>query len=209
MNSGELSEKLTANSIRKAEAANLDCILYTEKQQKGNTFGQRFSNAMSSVFALGYDNVIVIGNDTPQLQSKHIKEAHQRLQQNQPTIGPSLDGGFYLLAISKDQFKAKTFQTFDWQTNKIFSQVHQYITIELNADQIQNTIHCISTFYDLDNITRVKKVLAQLGASFKLISACLQKLIEASILIVRNSQNLNATYFLACFYNKGSPSCIH
>ena len=112
------------------------------------------------------------------------------------------------MAISKDQFKAKTFQTFDWQTNKIFSQVHQYITIELNADQTQNTIHCLSAFYDLDNITGVKKVLAQLGASFKLISACLQKLIEASILIVRNSQNLNTTYFLACFFNKGSPCYI-
>ncbi|WP_405414582.1 DUF2064 domain-containing protein [Maribacter sp. Asnod1-A12] len=206
MVSGELSEKLTASSLKKAKTTDLDCILFTEKEQKGNTFAQRFTHAMTSVFDLGYENVIAIGNDTPQLKSNHIKEAYLRLQQNQPTIGPSLDGGFYLLALSKNHFNAKTFESFDWQTDKIFNQVHQYLTTTLGVTHAQNTIHHLPAFYDLDEVKEIKKVLAQLGVSFKVIGSCLQKLLEVLSFIGRYSQNFNSTYFLACFFNKGSPN---
>ncbi|WP_299779678.1 DUF2064 domain-containing protein [uncultured Formosa sp.] len=182
----------------------MDCILFTEQQQQGETFGQRFTHAIASVFKMGYDNVITIGNDTPQLMPQHIKEAHLRLQQQQVTIGPSIDGGFYLLALSKHQFNAKVFEAFDWQTNKVFRQVHHNLTPSQQTSHEQH-IHCLPAFYDLDQQSTIKKILAQLGTAYKSIMACLQALLTEKNTILQYLQNGLDTDFTSPFYNKGSP----
>jgi uncharacterized protein len=45
--------------------------------------------------------VIAIGADSPQLSPEHIQQALRELEQYDAVIGPSLDGGYYLLGLKR------------------------------------------------------------------------------------------------------------
>ena len=51
-----------------------------------------------------YESVILIGIDIPQLSKKFINSAFTYLEKNNQIIGPSTDGGFYLIG-SKSNIK--------------------------------------------------------------------------------------------------------
>ncbi|MCB4797711.1 DUF2064 domain-containing protein [Neotamlana laminarinivorans] len=197
----KLSETLDNNTLKKVKATGLNYFHYTEKDQIGNSFGERFTNAITDIFNLGYSQIITIGNDTPQLKVKHILQAKELVENNQPVLGPSLDGGFYLLAIGKKQFNAKQFKNFNWQTSQVFKQVFNYIQPQLK----QQSIHLLPAFHDLDKLEQVKKVLAVIGITLQTLRNYLQQLIK-------NAQNI---LFVSSFYNqlhkqqyfnKGSPT---
>ena len=62
--SAESVADFMVNHIKKLTAkTKLPVFFFSEKQQRGDTFGERFANAFEDVFALGYQNVIAIGND--------------------------------------------------------------------------------------------------------------------------------------------------
>jgi len=62
--------------------------------------------------------VITIGNDTPILKSHHIVEASRQLESKNVVLGPSLDGGFYLLGIHKTHFNREQFIDLPWQNEQ-------------------------------------------------------------------------------------------
>ncbi|MEM9362034.1 MAG: DUF2064 domain-containing protein [Bacteroidota bacterium] len=200
-----LSQKLTHSTVSKAQDSKLNYFLFTENEQEGATFGERFTNAVTKVFNSGYDSVITIGNDSPQLNTKHILEAHDRLQKGQSTIGPSFDGGFYLLAISKEQFCVSTFKSFSWQTNTVFGEVYTHIKSTKTATE---SIHLLPVFYDLDTVSQVKKILAQLGTSQRNLVAWLQKLVSEANHLLTKEKDFYSLHFWEQFYNKGSPTLL-
>ncbi|HED08073.1 MAG TPA: DUF2064 domain-containing protein [Ignavibacteria bacterium] len=80
----------------------LDCPLII---QSGTTFGEKFYESINQVFEKGYENIIVIGNDTPSLKLTDITFAVKHTSINNSVIGPSKDGGFYLLSLNRSDFK--------------------------------------------------------------------------------------------------------
>ena len=204
-----LSEKLTLATVQKVRSTGLDYMLFTEREQRGNTFAERFTQAVGAVFNLGYDHIITVGNDSPQLGARHIREAHVRLQKDQPTIGPSADGGFYLLAISKAQFCEKAYTAFSWQTNKVFRQVYDHVASISGQNAGTERIHCLPVFYDLDTVEQVKKLLALIGISKTTLVKWLQKLILVKGGPATVTKGFYFLYFLTRHYNKGSPNIFH
>lgn len=73
--------------------------------QSGITFGEKFYESINKVFEKGYENIIVIGNDTPSLKLRDIIFAAKHTSINNSVIGPSKDGGFYLLSLNRSDFK--------------------------------------------------------------------------------------------------------
>jgi uncharacterized protein len=67
--------------------------------QEGATFGERFAGAIRSAFARG-GPVVAVGADIPGLAARHIALAADRARDGAVVVGPSPDGGFYLLASS-------------------------------------------------------------------------------------------------------------
>jgi hypothetical protein len=89
--------------------------------QKGKNLGKRLSYAFQTVFKKrGARRAIVIGTDSPLIDKSLICKGFEKLKNNQCVIGPSRDGGYYLLGLSK--FKRKIFQNIDWGTNRVFKQ---------------------------------------------------------------------------------------
>jgi rSAM/selenodomain-associated transferase 1 len=78
---------------------------FTKDLQKGNDLGERMSNAFSTVFNLGFENVLIIGSDCYELTTDHINQAFVQLENTDVVIGPSKDGGYYLLGMKKLQLE--------------------------------------------------------------------------------------------------------
>lgn len=66
--------------------------------QRGASFEDRLLGGLESVAALGFDRLVVIGTDTPGLSRQDLADASLGSAAT-ATIGPSRDGGFYLLGI--------------------------------------------------------------------------------------------------------------
>ena len=64
-----------------------------------------------------YESVILIGIDIPQLEKKLIKNAFRFLTRNDYIIGPSSDGGFYLIG-SKSKIAKEVWENTEWSCAK-------------------------------------------------------------------------------------------
>jgi len=77
-----------------------DDDIYSKHLQEGNDLGERMMNAFKKVFDLGLKNICIIGSDCYDLQTATLHEAFEKLHENSVVIGPSADGGYYLLGIN-------------------------------------------------------------------------------------------------------------
>ncbi len=198
----ELFEQLNKNLIQKVKRSRLPYFITTEKTQKGQNFGERFYNAISDVFESGYHQVITIGNDTPQLQTQHILKAHKALNQNKTTLGPSADGGFYILGIHKKTFNDLDFKNLDWQTSKLFNQIKSALI------GLQNNVLCLETFNDIDNaecLKHIQNFIHQISAQ---IQDLISKLIKQFELIFFNLLLSDFGIRANIPFNKGSPRLV-
>ncbi len=69
--------------------------------QRGSAFGARLADALRQVPRGG--PVLVVGTDSPGLGAEHLRQALEHLDRDPEgvVIGPSPDGGFYLLAAAR------------------------------------------------------------------------------------------------------------
>jgi len=91
---------------------------FDKKLQKGGDLGERMSAAFKKGFEAGYENVVIIGSDCADLAPHHIEHAFAELKTNDAVIGPSKDGGYYLLGLTS--FRAELFSDIAWSTTKVF-----------------------------------------------------------------------------------------
>ena len=117
--------RLTLSTVKKT---GIPYYHYSEKEQQGASFGERFANAIAAVFELGYDQVIAIGNDSPQLTSTTIKKAAKAISRDHFVMGPSFDGGFYLLGLHKEHFDKQAFLALGWQTKKLRAELLELLS---------------------------------------------------------------------------------
>ncbi len=92
---------------------------YTKRIQNGNDLGERMLNSFKELFDQGFTRIILIGSDCLQLKTNTLEEAVTLLDSNTSVIGPSSDGGYYLLGLNKlfpDLFVNKP-----WSTDQVFA----------------------------------------------------------------------------------------
>lgn len=103
---------------------------YFEKYvQNGSDLGLRMSNAFSFVIEQ-HSKVCIIGSDCPTLSADIVEQAFWELQINDYVLGPSTDGGYYLLGLRKNEKHASNtqnhyqflFENMEWSTSKVLLQ---------------------------------------------------------------------------------------
>lgn len=72
---------------------------YIKRQQSGLDLGARMLLAFSELFDHGYKRVLIIGSDCYQLSTEILAEAISLLESHSAVLGPTLDGGYYLLGL--------------------------------------------------------------------------------------------------------------
>lgn len=73
------------------------------RPQFGGDLGERMGAACAWHFARGDAPVVVIGADCPAVTAATIREAEQLLAVVDVAIGPSVDGGYYLLGLNRPE----------------------------------------------------------------------------------------------------------
>ena len=71
--------------------------------QPPGDLGARLEGVLDRVQAEGGTRAIVVGSDCPGLTPARVREAWEALETTPLVLGPALDGGFYLLGLSRPQ----------------------------------------------------------------------------------------------------------
>jgi len=72
------------------------------RAQEGGDLGERMRLAARREFADGEEKVLIVGSDCPRLESRHLREAEEALEERDLVFGPARDGGYYLLGLRRD-----------------------------------------------------------------------------------------------------------
>lgn len=144
-----LFDALTGHVLTEVKKTQLPYFHINETQQDGVSFGTRFSNAIQQVFNQGYDQVITVGNDSPHLKHSHIEQAISALQNEPLVIGPSSDGGFYLMGLHRNNFNKTEFEKLSWQTSSIRKEVIDLVLADEKKAFALPQLADIDTFFDV------------------------------------------------------------
>jgi uncharacterized protein len=125
----------------------------TEPQSEGD-LGHRMAAYFASAFAAGASSVVLIGADSPNLSQAVVTEAFERLVAIDAVLGPSDDGGYYLIGMSRPLPSA--FNHIDWSTPLARSQ-----TIE-QIEAAGGRYELLDPWYDVDTIEDLRRLRAEL-----------------------------------------------
>lgn len=199
LKSSNAATKLNTLILNKVDSLGVDYYHFTEKEQQGDTFGDRISHAIAEVFEKGYDHVLTVGNDSLGLTKKHLRTAILAMDRGEIALGPSYDGGFYLLGLHKNQFNKEDICSLSWNTPAVYKEIKAY------TSNIQATVFTLPYLYDLDTKADISKNIATLSSSSMSALHILQSLNHISD--VQNDYILAKAYKtqVSTYYNKGSP----
>lgn len=113
--------------------------------QTGEELGEKMFNAFGKVFEDEIEKAVIIGTDLPDISSEIIRLALTSLEKYDAVIGPSNDGGYYLLGIK--QLTKKLFEGIKWSSGSVFSK-----TIEILNGQNQE-VKILPELIDIDTET--------------------------------------------------------
>jgi len=123
--------------------------LFGKYLQMGSDLGERMKGAFRQAFDDGADRVVIIGSDCPDLSEAIVENAFERLDKNDLVIGPSEDGGYYLLGMN--QYFESLFRDIEWSTESVLESTIQKAKLNnLNIFQLP-------VLNDIDNIEDLKR----------------------------------------------------
>ncbi|MBL9171592.1 MAG: TIGR04282 family arsenosugar biosynthesis glycosyltransferase [Verrucomicrobiales bacterium] len=85
--------------------------------QGPGSLGDRLNAAFDDCFQMGAERVVVIGTDTPELSESDVREAFLALRQEDVVVGPSEDGGYWLIGLTDPH--PELFDNQDWGTDRV------------------------------------------------------------------------------------------
>jgi uncharacterized protein len=88
--------------------------------QRGKDLGERMGNAFREIFADGYKEILLTGSDIPDLPGKIIHRGFASLKGHNAVIGPTRDGGYYLIGFRSGCFLPDIFTGIPWSTGEVF-----------------------------------------------------------------------------------------
>ena len=69
--------------------------------QKGKDLGEKMYRIIRKVLSLGYESVVLTGADLPLMTKAHLESGFAILEKQDIAIGPTSDGGYYLIGMKK------------------------------------------------------------------------------------------------------------
>jgi uncharacterized protein len=142
--------------------------LILSEQSPGN-LGERMRAAFLGAFRQGARCVLLHGTDIPDLTTHHIDEAFDALMRHDVVLGPSADGGYWLIGLKKT---ADLFDGMEWGTSSVFEKT-------LAAARGQGlSVHVLPLLTDMDNGESVERRMPEWAAPQPYVSVIIPTLNE-------------------------------
>jgi rSAM/selenodomain-associated transferase 1 len=122
-------------------------------EQPTGGLGRRLDRVIRAEAARA-DSVLVIGSDSPTLQLEHLEAAAAALDTSEVVLGPSFDGGYYLIGVRSEWYldhlsgdaTHPIFRDVDWSTTDVLGQTLR------RCHQISRLCDLTAFWYDVDTI---------------------------------------------------------
>jgi len=88
-------------------------------EQAGDDLGARMAQTFQSALGSSYRSAIIIGTDIPGITAPLITIACKSLQDHDMVLGPTVDGGYYLIGLRAPA--PELFENIPWSTDTVFS----------------------------------------------------------------------------------------
>lgn len=105
----------------------------------------------------GAGRAVLIGTDTPDLPAAFIERAFRELEEADVVIGPSADGGFYLIGVRATH--DAMFDGVEWSTRRVFAQTMA------NLERIGWRIAVLPEWEDVDDLESLMRLAARVRAA--------------------------------------------
>ncbi len=118
--------------------------------QVGASLGERLIAAARWADDQEYAKFLFVGSDSPTLPIQYVERALDLLESRDVVIGPSVDGGYYLIGFSKRGASLSiptVFEGIAWSTEIVFRQ-----TVE-KIQEIHAQLGLLPPWYDVDTPT--------------------------------------------------------
>ena len=115
--------------------------------QVGNDLGERLTSAAEWAAERGYLKVIIVGSDSPSLPISYISDALSGLDSRDVVIGPSIDGGYYLIGLNMNSISKSVTTIFNgitWSSPQVLQQTFDRI------QSIEASLKLLPPWYDVD-----------------------------------------------------------
>jgi hypothetical protein len=123
--------------------------------QRGRDLGERLQNCFDDLLSAGYENVVIIGGDSPTLPGEYLLDAFDSLDnESAVVIGPTPDGGYYLIGMRR--FHRQLFDGIFWGTDQVLMQTQQ------RASQLHLEVTLLPEWYDVDTPTDLERLKREL-----------------------------------------------
>lgn len=127
----------------------------TVHEQKGNSLARRMRNAFRETFQAGYDHVVITGTDHPTLPTSFVRQSFTVLDPARSIcIGPSEDGGFYLLGMNT--FYPQPFEDMTYSHPRVFDETLKRI----GGTNARLTV--LPKWYDVDTPKTLRRLVDDL-----------------------------------------------
>lgn len=90
------------------------------RPQNGVDLGARMNRALGELLAEGHRRAVVVGTDTPRLDPARIASALDALENKDLVLGPSEDGGYFLLGLKRPA--AGLFDGMPWGSDRVLDE---------------------------------------------------------------------------------------
>jgi len=124
------------------------------RPQRGGELGQRMAHAFREAFDEGVSRVLLIGSDSPDVPVALLEQAFVALRTHEAVIGPSSDGGYYLIGFTARGFLPAVFENIEWSTDGVFRQTVDTLKRRRRRASILPQWHDVDTWSDLEDLLR-------------------------------------------------------
>jgi uncharacterized protein len=126
-------------------------------EQRGDGLGDALSHAFERHLAEKFDRVVLIGSDNPTLPRGPIDQACDSLDEHDLAIGPTTDGGYYLIGMRAPHLSI--FEGISWSTPRVYAQTLA------QAKRLALRVHAVGEWYDVDEPRDLERLQADLVSS--------------------------------------------
>jgi rSAM/selenodomain-associated transferase 1 len=120
--------------------------------QKGKDLGERMRNGFMEAFEMGFKRVVLIGSDIPDLPLDFVEEAFTSLKKKDAVIGPSFDGGYYLIGFRDKAFSSRVFEGIAWGTETVFDETRKALK------KLRRKVHTLPYQRDIDTVEDLRNL---------------------------------------------------
>lgn len=198
-----VANKLISHSLSVARKSGLPFFTSFSNNQSGNNFGERLSNAAQDIFDKGFQSLIIIGNDCPQLESTQLIQTKHLLSSRPLVLGPTIDGGVYLIGIQREAFNKNIFTQLYWESDQLQHSWNSY------AERHSHQVVWLDGHFDIDRGRDFEMLLPKLNRNSRLLRAFLSFMATIRTISVKEIKILDSISVKSSVVLRGPPKLAH